>query len=147
MMHNLAWCSLCNPQRETVLVANKNYRIILVNDDPAYLGYLRLIVNRHVKEMTDLSSGEVHELLQVLLKLERCVRDSLAPDKINLASLGNQTPHVHWHIIPRYIDDKHYPNSIWGEVTNPNYVPAVRLFELQDKLVDLIKTQFCGYSD
>jgi diadenosine tetraphosphate (Ap4A) HIT family hydrolase len=36
------------------------------------------------------------------------------PDKINLASLGNMTPHLHWHVIPRHKHDKHFPQSIWG---------------------------------
>ena len=37
------------------------------------------------------------------------------PDKINLASLGNLTPHVHWHVIPRFYDDDHFPDSIWSQ--------------------------------
>jgi diadenosine tetraphosphate (Ap4A) HIT family hydrolase len=24
-------------------------------------------------------------------------------------------PHLHWHIIPRFEGDPHYPNPIWGE--------------------------------
>jgi len=32
-----------------------------------------------------------------------------------LASLGNKTPHIHWHIIPRFKEDAHFPNSHWGE--------------------------------
>lgn len=36
------------------------------------------------------------------------------PDKINLAQLGNMVPHLHWHLIPRYKDDTHFPESIWG---------------------------------
>jgi len=38
----------------------------------------------------------------------------LHPDKINLASLGNQVPHLHWHVIPRFKDDPHWPFAIWG---------------------------------
>jgi diadenosine tetraphosphate (Ap4A) HIT family hydrolase len=37
----------------------------------------------------------------------------LAPDKINLASLGNVVAHVHWHVIPRYDDDPEPRNPIW----------------------------------
>jgi diadenosine tetraphosphate (Ap4A) HIT family hydrolase len=33
---------------------------------------------------------------------------------MNLASLGNQTPHLHWHLIPRFTDDSHFPQPVWG---------------------------------
>jgi diadenosine tetraphosphate (Ap4A) HIT family hydrolase len=42
------------------------------------------------------------------------LRAQLAPLKMNLASLGNQTPHLHWHVIPRFADDSHFPQSVWG---------------------------------
>jgi len=46
---------------------------------------------------------------------EAALREVLAPDKINLASLGNMIPHLHWHIIPRYLDDPHFPRPIWAQ--------------------------------
>jgi diadenosine tetraphosphate (Ap4A) HIT family hydrolase len=39
----------------------------------------------------------------------------MQPSKVNLASLGNMTQHIHWHLIPRFNDDAHFPNPIWGE--------------------------------
>ncbi|HXN14887.1 MAG TPA: HIT domain-containing protein, partial [Usitatibacter sp.] len=36
------------------------------------------------------------------------------PDKMNLASLGNMVAHVHWHVVPRYRDDRHFPKPIWS---------------------------------
>jgi diadenosine tetraphosphate (Ap4A) HIT family hydrolase len=53
-----------------------------------------------------------------VIKVEKFINIYLKPDKINLASLGNITPHVHWHIIPRYFNDKHFPESIWSEKKN-----------------------------
>jgi diadenosine tetraphosphate (Ap4A) HIT family hydrolase len=38
----------------------------------------------------------------------------MGADKMNLASLGNQTPHVHWHVVPRFRDDRHFPGPIWA---------------------------------
>ncbi len=55
------------------------------------------------------------ELIKKIVQTEKVLRDLLNPDKINIASLGNMTPHLHWHIIPRYRNDSHFPNSIWGE--------------------------------
>jgi diadenosine tetraphosphate (Ap4A) HIT family hydrolase len=27
----------------------------------------------------------------------------------------NMTPHLHWHVIPRYPDDAHFPSPVWAE--------------------------------
>jgi len=40
---------------------------------------------------------------------------SFGPYKINLASLGTVVPHLHWHVIPRFSDDRHFPAPIWAE--------------------------------
>ena len=37
------------------------------------------------------------------------------PDHINIASLGNVMPHLHWHIIPRYRADPRWGGPIWPE--------------------------------
>ena len=50
-----------------------------------------------------------------ILGLTESFKADRHPDKINLASLGNITPHLHWHIIPRYFEDNHFPDSIWSE--------------------------------
>jgi diadenosine tetraphosphate (Ap4A) HIT family hydrolase len=36
------------------------------------------------------------------------------PDKVNLASLGNQTPHLHWHVVARFADDSRFPDAVWA---------------------------------
>ncbi len=84
-------------------------------DEPDYPGFLRVILNAHVKEMTDLPASDRQALLQVVLAAEAALREVMAPDKINLASLGNVVPHLHWHVIPRFFDDPHFPNPVWGE--------------------------------
>jgi hypothetical protein len=47
-------------------------------------------------------------------QVERVLRDTLTPDKVNVASLGNQVPHLHVHIVPRWRDDLTFPDSIWS---------------------------------
>jgi diadenosine tetraphosphate (Ap4A) HIT family hydrolase len=39
----------------------------------------------------------------------------MQPDKVNLATLGNVVPHLHWHVIPRYKEDSCFPASVWSE--------------------------------
>ncbi len=106
-------CPLCATQAEVILWQDARCRVILVND-PDYPGYCRVIWNAHAKEMTELTELDRLHFMNVVFAVESALRELLNPDKINLASLGNQTPHLHWHVIPRYRDDAHFPNPIWS---------------------------------
>jgi diadenosine tetraphosphate (Ap4A) HIT family hydrolase len=107
-------CPLCETPAGTVLWQDAFCRVIRA-DEPDYPGFLRVILNAHVKEMTDLQEAEQQALLRVVLAAEAALREVMAPDKVNLASLGNVVPHLHWHVIPRFADDPHFPNPVWGE--------------------------------
>jgi diadenosine tetraphosphate (Ap4A) HIT family hydrolase len=83
-------------------------------NDPDYPGYCRVVWQTHVREMTDLSEAERAHCMAVVFALEAVLRELLAPDKINIASFGNQVPHLHWHVIPRFADDAHFPDPVWA---------------------------------
>ena len=107
-------CALCDAPGGTVLWQDDFCRVVLA-DEPDYPGFLRVILNAHVQEMTDLPAADQQALLRVVMAAEAALREVMAPDKINLASLGNVVPHLHWHVIPRFADDPHFPNPVWGE--------------------------------
>jgi len=106
-------CELCNSTGGLLLWQDDFCRVVLINDDD-YPGCCRVILNRHVREMTDLSTAERARLMDKVFAVEAAIREFAAPDKINLASLGNAVPHVHWHVIPRWRDDRHFPKPIWA---------------------------------
>lgn len=131
-------CDLCNNVGGELLWQSALCRIVLVND-PDYPGFCRIILNRHVKEMTDLDAGERSLLMRVLLAVEAALREVMNPDKINLASLGNMTPHVHWHVIPRFEDDRHFPNSIWGEAQREGLTRIVDVEQLRQAITKALQ--------
>ena len=106
-------CVLCAPPATPPLWHDDRCRVILV-DDPAYPGFCRVIWHHHVAEMTDLAPAERRHLMAVVLATESALRSLMRPDKINLASFGNVVPHLHWHVIPRFRDDRHFPEPLWG---------------------------------
>lgn len=112
-MSNNPVCELCGQAGGTLLWQDGRCRVVLVAD-AGYPGFCRVIWGRHVKEMTDLSAAEREHMMATVFAVEAAIREVLQPDKINLASLGNLTPHLHWHVIPRYMHDKHFPQPIWG---------------------------------
>ena len=53
--------------------------------------------------------------MSIVYAAETAVRRAMHPDKINLASFGNMVPHLHWHVIPRFRGDRHFPRPVWAE--------------------------------
>lgn len=119
-------CELCVSDGGEVLWRDDFCRVVLV-DDAAYPGFCRVILNSHIREMTDLPDSDRSRLMSVVFAVEEVVREVMLPDKINLASLGNVVPHLHWHVIPRFADDRHFPAPIWAEARRE---PIQRWFDV-----------------
>ena len=107
-------CELCEQDGGEVIHRGAQWRVVLV-DDPDYPGFCRVIWDSHVQEMTDLPAPERALLMDAVWQVESALREVMRPDKINLASLGNMVPHLHWHIIPRHAQDAHFPAPVWAE--------------------------------
>ncbi len=122
-------CPLCETESENVLWRDSRCRVILI-DDADYAGFCRVIWQAHIKEMTDLDTADQSHLFAVVLAVETVLRELMQPAKINLASFGNQVPHLHWHVIPRFTDDAHFPDPVWAarrRKTIPRDIDVYRL--------------------
>jgi diadenosine tetraphosphate (Ap4A) HIT family hydrolase len=106
-------CELCIGAGGEILWQDERCRLVQVAD-AAYPGFCRVVWNHHVAEMTDLDAADRHHLMTVVFAAEFALRATARPDKVNLASFGNVVPHLHWHVIPRWRDDRHFPNPVWG---------------------------------
>ena len=131
----VADCELCKSDGGTIVLANEWLRVTLV-DEPDYPGYVRVIWNDHVREMSELQNDQQLKLMRTVFAVELAQREVLAPLKINLASLGNMTPHLHWHVIARFADDLHYPQPVWGA---PQRTPDDQTLQARRALVDRLR--------
>jgi len=105
-------CVFCDGEGGRRLWHDGRCRVVLA-DEP-FPGFCRVIWNAHVREMTDLGTTDRTYLMHVVHAVETALRARLLPTKMNLASLGNVVPHLHWHVIPRFADDSHFPQPVWG---------------------------------
>jgi diadenosine tetraphosphate (Ap4A) HIT family hydrolase len=131
-------CELCNLQIAPVW-RNERFAVIMV-DDASYPGFVRVIWHEHVREMSDLPDVDRLALNDAVHRVELAVRAILQPLKINLASLGNVVPHLHWHIIPRFADDAHFPAPVWAAAvreTDPAVLAERRALmpQLRDEII------------
>ena len=115
-MSAVAGCELCDPARRGlwhVVARHPAYDVLRVTDAPDFPAFYRVIWRDHAAELSDLSPAERATCLDAVIAVERALR-RLSPDKINLASLGNMVPHLHWHVVARFRWDSHFPQPIWG---------------------------------
>lgn len=145
---NCEFCELCvRPNSREIWHDDMLYVIDASNHELP--GYVRVVLNRHVKEMTDLTDDEKHHVMDVVFFIESTMRSYLKPEKVNLAEFGNMTPHLHWHIIARFADDAYFPEAIWaGKVRTPNLASLSRHHEDAEKflkdLPNLLSQHFAG---
>ena len=134
-------CALCVPTPHAILWQDDFCRVVLLKDAD-YPAYCRVELIEHIKEMTDLAPPQRARMMKTVFAVETALRVIFNPDKINLASLGNKTPHIHWHVIPRFENDKHFPNSHWGDAVRDGNAAAldeVIIKKLAEKVSTLIK--------
>lgn len=131
-------CPLCAARDETVLWRDERCRVILAGEAD-YPAFCRIVWRAHVREMTELARDDREHLMRVVFAVEGALRGLLKPHKVNLASLGNQVPHLHWHVIPRFADDAHFPDPVWAARRRDGVAHAVDPAELGRTLREHLK--------
>ncbi len=88
-------------------------QVRLMND--ARFPWLVLIPRRAgVVEVDDLDDDDQVRLWREATALGHALKHALGGDKLNLATLGNQVPQLHFHVILRRRDDAAWPAPVWG---------------------------------
>lgn len=111
-------CPLCRENTaadgdEPRLVARLPSGRVLLQNDAAFQGYCILVYARHATELFDLEDNERRRLIDDVNRVARAIREVCKPAKLNYAILGNEVPHLHVHVIPRYPDDGWWGRAIW----------------------------------
>jgi len=110
-------CVLCAGDGGLVVARTAKFRVVRAIDGEEarrFPAFYRLIWADHVAEFSDLGLADRHVCVDSVTEIERVLRALLAPTKINLASLGNVVPHLHWHVIARFDWDSHIPAPVWA---------------------------------
>jgi diadenosine tetraphosphate (Ap4A) HIT family hydrolase len=80
-----------------------------------YTGYCVLVAREHAAELSELGPNRaafLNEMAQLAEAIGACFR----PLKLNYELLGNQVPHLHWHLFPRSATDPDRLRAVWFEL-------------------------------
>jgi diadenosine tetraphosphate (Ap4A) HIT family hydrolase len=107
-----AGCPFCESAGGPLVFDGPKFRVVRA-DEAGFPAFYRLIWSTHAKEFTDLTSEDRTACMEAVVQVEEALRQHLQPTKVNLASLGNVVPHLHWHVIARFSWDSHFPGPVW----------------------------------
>jgi len=108
-----AGCPLCESAGGTPVWSGPRFRVVRA-DEAGFPLFYRLVWQDHVAEFTDLARDDRVACMEAVATLEQAIRTHARPTKVNLASLGNAVPHLHWHVIARFEDDSRFPAPVWA---------------------------------
>ena len=113
-----AGCPLCEADGGLLIFKNDQLRVIQAQEE-SFPAFYRVVWNQHLAEFSDLTPEERLTCMQAVVSVEKTLREQLQPSKINLASLGNAVPHLHWHVMARFGWDSHFPGPVWDAAQRP----------------------------
>ena len=91
-----------------------------------YHGYCVLVARSHATELSRLPGVERRAYLDEMCLLARAIEECFRPHKLNYELLGNQVPHLHWHLFPRYADDLDRLKPVWLTLDRAEHDAALR---------------------
>jgi diadenosine tetraphosphate (Ap4A) HIT family hydrolase len=78
-----------------------------------YHGYCVLIARQHAVEFSQMTDEVRRGYFDEMCLLARAIESCFQPRKLNYEALGNQVPHLHWHLFPRYESDPEKLKPVW----------------------------------
>lgn len=122
-------CIFCNDKFvDESIKRYDNWDLQLFRDDQYYIGRtVAVFKGRHIVDLIDLLPYEREELFEVLIpELQKSLSKIYDPDMYNYSSIGNDCPHLHLHIIPRYKEPRifkgrKFEDEYWNETYSQNY--------------------------
>jgi diadenosine tetraphosphate (Ap4A) HIT family hydrolase len=135
-------CRACSGQwpPKTHYIADCGHTEAYLHDDQFFTGWTILVLKRHATELFHLSREERAHLIEEVSQVASLLADELGAVKINYELLGNQQPHIHWHLIPRLADDPAPLEPVWRVPHEPRSLSE----RARDELLIRLRRRFAG---
>jgi diadenosine tetraphosphate (Ap4A) HIT family hydrolase len=108
-------CKACQRTwpRDDHFIADLGLSKAYLHDDQFFAGWTVVVFQRHATELFHLAPTERIQLMEEVNRVAKALAQAYGAKKINYELLGNQLPHLHWHIIPRLTNDPAPLEPVW----------------------------------
>lgn len=132
---------------EELLIKDYKHWVVYLHKNQYYLGRVYIWAKReNAIDFMDMTSKEQNEFFKIGRTVKKALKKLFNPDLFNWVSQGNVVPHLHIHLIPRYVsprkfEGREFKDERWGK----NYAPYNYDFEISRealaKIRDAIKKE------
>lgn len=107
---NCIFCSIIQGKIPSFKVFEDETVFVFMDIHPITKGHMLVIPKKHAQYLCELTEKEAGHLLKIGQKMNALVRKILKCDDVSMhisdgKHAGQEVPHVHLHVIPRYKDD------------------------------------------
>ncbi len=110
-----------------------------LNPDQFFKGYSFVTLKWHNEELYDLADKDRKNFVEDMSQIARALSDVFHPDKMNYELLGNGMPHLHWHLVPRYLTDPFWGRPIWSGSRRQRRITREESSEMVGKIKDTLR--------
>ena len=122
-------CKACQgtwPQADH-FIADLGLSQAYLHEDQFFKGWTVVVFRRHATELFQLAPTERIQLMEEVSLVAKTLAQVFNARKINYELLGNQLPHIHWHLIPRLATDPAPLEPVWRVQHEPTQPPVQEL--------------------
>lgn len=111
----VAGCVMCErvAGQGDLFIADLEVSRAYLNADQFFPGWAFVVLRDHVTELYDLDGSARGRLMEDVTRVARALAAVYRPVKMNYELLGNEVPHIHWHLIPRLPGDPALGRPVW----------------------------------
>jgi diadenosine tetraphosphate (Ap4A) HIT family hydrolase len=119
--------------RDSIWVGNLPLSEVRLIDDSQFPWLILVPCRENVSEIYQLAEVDRQQLMAESCQVAETMTEIFAPDKLNIAVIGNKVRQLHCHHIARFASDALWPEPVWGKLPATPYEPA-QLANLLQKL-------------
>lgn len=130
MTQDCVFCKIVAGKLPSTKIYEDDDTLAFMDIGPVVKGHALVIPKKHYDPITGTPPEVLQKLITIVQKVAKAQYDGLHADGVNVsqangAVAGQEVPHIHFHVIPRFIDDKHSWNWKAGSYDSTEEMQAL----------------------
>ena len=114
-MNDCLFCKIAAGEIPATIVYEDDQVVVFMDIGPIIKGHALVVSKEHYDPVTETPDDVLAKLHQTAKRIARAQMNGLGADGVNIMqnngmAAGEEVPHIHVHVIPRFKDDGHHWN-------------------------------------